>query len=93
MSPPTRVRWNFESSFDTSCDVHSGQATMVVPAGETSSSKWCWQATHSYSYSGMRKAYRAGAAADDGPRRPATLRTGLHPPEGYPWHENAQNDP
>jgi hypothetical protein len=46
MSPPTRVRWMREKSFVTPVEVHSGQATKVVPVIETSSSNSCAQDAH-----------------------------------------------
>ena len=48
MSPPTRVRWNDDSSFVISVDVHCGQATTVAPE-KTSSSNRCVHDVHWYS--------------------------------------------
>ena len=49
MSPPTRVRWILEKSFVTVVEEHCGQATMVPPLIETSSSNSWSQLVHWYS--------------------------------------------
>ena len=49
MSPPIRVRAKDDSSFVIDVDVQSGQATIVVPLDDTSSSKRCEHVEHSYS--------------------------------------------
>ena len=49
MSPPTRVRWKRESSLSTVVEEHPGQATVVVPEADTSSSNWWSQSVQTYS--------------------------------------------
>jgi hypothetical protein len=49
MSPPTRVRWILEKSLLTPVEEHSGQATIVPPLMDTSSSNSCEHDAHWYS--------------------------------------------
>jgi hypothetical protein len=46
MSRPTRFRWNFDRSFETSVEEHVGQATKRSPLEETSSSNRCSHDVH-----------------------------------------------